>query len=107
MMNATKAHTKGTRSHHDVEEDDELEEVGSRQRPCQSCLHSKKGRHANVGLRAIAVEANATSVVEERSKNATTGGDDAYDITKGASWIDTAGGATHPVRSKGHHSYRR
>jgi hypothetical protein len=53
-----------------------------------------------VWLRAIAVEANATSVVEGRGKNTTTGGDDAYDITQNASWIDTAGGATHRCEAK-------
>jgi hypothetical protein len=30
----------------------------------------------------------------------TTGGDDAYDITHNASWIDTAGGATHRCEAK-------
>jgi hypothetical protein len=43
----------------------------------------------------MGVEANATSVVEGRGRNATTGGDEAYDIKLKASWIHTAGGATH------------
>jgi hypothetical protein len=53
-----------------------------------------------VWLRAMTVEANATSVVEGRGRNATTGGDDAYDIKHKASRIRTAGGATHRYEAK-------
>jgi hypothetical protein len=74
-MNATKAH-KGTRSHDDVEEvDDELEEDGnSRQSRANRVCTAREGHRANVWLRVMTVEANATSVVEGRGRSVTTGG---------------------------------
>jgi hypothetical protein len=101
-MNATKAHKKGTRSHDDVEEDDELEEDGnSRQRLCQSCLHSRKDATRIVWLRAMTVEENATSVVEGRGRNANNGGDNGVRYhTQTPAGCAQPGGVTHRCEAK-------
>jgi hypothetical protein len=61
---------------------------------------AREEHRASVWLRVMAVEANATSVVEGRGRSVTTGGDEAYDITHEASWIHTAGGATQQNEAK-------
>jgi hypothetical protein len=60
----------------------------------------REGRHADVCSRAVTVEANATSVVEGRGRNATAGGRRTYDITHSAGWKRTAAGATHGTKQR-------
>jgi hypothetical protein len=95
-MNATRAHKRNTITHDDVEEvDDELEEDSNSRQSCANRVCTAQEEHrANVWLRVMTVEANATSVVEGRGRSVTTRGDNAYDITHKASWR----------HSRGHHT---